>query len=326
MTRRALIIGLNQYDTLKALTGCVNDAQLLEKVLSRHEDESLNYECRLFTSPGEGASPPTITRTLLRDELKSLLAPGADAALFYFAGHGCITDFGGFVMTQEASKDEPGISMDDLLALANKSGGPGEILLILDCCHSGVLGNPESIQSDIAGKALLREGVTILAASRPEQTAAELGGHGMFTSMVLHALHGGAADVMGNVSSAGIYALVDQALGAWDQRPIYKTHASRMSPVRRCTPAVGPGLLRILPELFPDPMDNLRLDPSYERTSATVDPKHVAIFDNLVRFRDARLVRMVDEDHLYFVAMNSGCVRLTGLGRSYWYLAKNGRI
>ncbi len=326
MSRRALIVGLNQYDTLNALTGCVNDAELLEEVLSRHEDDSLNYDCRLFTSPGQGANPPAITRALLREELKALFAPGADAALFYFAGHGCITDFGGFIMTQEANRDDPGIGMEDLLALANKVGGPREVLLILDCCHSGALGNPASIQSDLAGKALLREGVTILAASRPEQTAAELGGHGMFTAMVLHALHGGAADVLGNVSPAGIYALVDQALGAWDQRPIYKTHASRMSPVRKCTPAVGPGLLRLLPELFPDPMGNLRLDPSYERTSPNVDPKHVAIFDNLVRFRDARLVRTVDGDHLYFVAMKSGCVRLTGLGRSYWYLAKNGRI
>ena len=44
-----------------------------------------------------------------------------------------------------------------------------------------------------------------------------------------------------------------------------------------------------------------------------------------VKTADA-LVRMVDEEHLYYVAMNSGCVRLTGLGRSYWYLAKNGRI
>ena len=326
MLRRALIIGINQYDTLTGLTGCVNDAQLLETVLARHEDQSLNYQCRLFISPGEGAAPPTITRALLREEMKNLFAPGADAALFYFAGHGCITDFGGFIMTQEATLDDPGISMEELLALANKADGPREILLILDCCHSGALGNPASVQSEIASKALLREGVTILAASRPDQMAAELGGHGMFTAMVLHALHGGAADVLGNVSPAGIYALVDQALGAWGQRPIYKTHASRMTPVRRCMPSVGPGLLRLLPELFPDPMGNLRLDPTYERTSPTVDPKHVAIFDNLARFRDARLVRMVDEEHLYYVAMNSGCVRLTGLGRSYWYLAKNGSI
>ena len=326
MSRRALIIGLDEYDSFQALSGCVNDAQLLEKVLARHEDGSLNYDCRLLINPGTGTAPPAITRALLREELTRLFAPGADASLFYFAGHGCITDFGGFIMTPEATKGDPGIGMEELLAMANKADGPREVLLIMDCCHGGALGNPASIQSDIATKALLREGVTILAASRPEERAAELGGHGIFTAMVLHALHGGAADVLGNVSPAGIYALVDQALGAWDQRPIYKTHASRMSPVRRCTPSVGPGLLRLLPELFPDPMGNLQLDPTYERTSPTVDPKHVAIYDNLVRFRDARLVRMVDQEHLYYVAMNSGCVRLTGLGRSYWYLAKNGRI
>src|SRR5262245_155528 len=108
MSRRALIIGLNQYDTLNGLSGCVNDAKLLKDVLSRHEDGSLNYDCRMFTSPGDGPNPPPITRTLLRVELERLFAPGAVAALLYFAGHGCITDFGGFIMTQEANRGDPG--------------------------------------------------------------------------------------------------------------------------------------------------------------------------------------------------------------------------
>ena len=124
MSRRALIIGLDEYDSFQALSGCVNDAQLLEKVLARHEDGSLNYDCRLLINPGTGTAPPAITRALLREELTRLFAPGADASLFYFAGHGCITDFGGFIMTPEATKGDPGIGMEELLAMANKADGP----------------------------------------------------------------------------------------------------------------------------------------------------------------------------------------------------------
>jgi hypothetical protein len=326
MSRRALIVGINHYDNLKPLTGCVRDAELLAEVLATHEDGSLNYECRAFTWPAKNAGSTEVTRGLLRQELQKLFAPGPDAALFYFAGHGCLTDVGGFMMTQDASAGDPGINMDELLALANKSEGPREVLLILDCCHSGATGNPASVHGTIASKAVLREGVTILAASRPEEAAAEIGGHGMFTAMLLHALHGGAADLLGNVSAAAIYALIDQGLGAWDQRPLYKSHASRLSPVRKCLPRVAPALLRLLPDLFPDPVGTLNLDPSYEHSHPTCDPQHVAIFNNLKIFRNAHLIRTVEDDDLYYAAMHSNGVRLTGLGRSYWHLAKIGRI
>src|SRR5437879_4101457 len=133
MARRALIVGINQYDTVKPLTGCVKDAELLAGVLARHENGDLNYECRVFTNPGKDAGSPEISRGFLREELRRLFASGADAALFYFAGHGCLTDSGGFILTQDASKGDPGISMDELLALANKADGPREVLLILDC-------------------------------------------------------------------------------------------------------------------------------------------------------------------------------------------------
>lgn len=148
----------------------------------------------------------------------------------------------------------------------------------------------------------------------------------MFTSMVLHALHGGASDVLGKVSAAGIYAHVDQALGAWDQRPMYKSHASRLSPVRLCEPAVPPKILRQLPKIFPDPMGTITLDPSYEHSVPSADPDHVAVFNTLKIYRNARLVRTTDHDDLYFAALNSTGVRLTGLGRFYWKLAKEGKV
>lgn len=319
--RRALIVGINKYNHLNPLAGAVRDATLIEDVLKKHWDDTPNYECRLYLSPG----PDPITREFLRTEWDLLFAGSPDAVLFYFAGHGTPTVAGGFIATQDGKNNDFGLPMDELLNRANKSQAR-EVLLILDCCFSGSLGNPVVLQNGLDNNALLREGVTILAASSPHETAAEIGGQGLFTAMVLHALHGGASDVMGKVSAASIYAHVDQALGAWDQRPMYKSHASRLSPIRQCEPAVSPGFLRQLPKIFPDPTGTIKLDPTYEYTMAKADPDHVAVFNILKIYRNARLVRTTDQDDLYFAAMQSGGVRLTGLGRFYWKLAKEGRI
>lgn len=321
MQRRALIIGINKYDHFNGLTGAVRDAELMEGVLKTQWDGTPNYDCRLYLSPG----PEPITRDFLRTEWDRLFDGTPDAVLFYFAGHGTPTVVGGFLATQDGKGNDVGLPMDELLTRANKSKAR-EVLLILDCCFSGALGNPAVLQGRMDNSAILREGVTILAASSPHETAAEVGGQGMFTAMVLHALHGGASDVMGKVSAAAIYAHVDQALGAWDQRPMYKSHASRLTPVRLCEPAVSPGILRELPKIFPDPMQTIKLDPTYEYTVATSDPAHIAVFNTLKIYRNSRLVRTTDHDDLYFAAMQSGGVRLTGLGRFYWKLAKEGKI
>ena len=73
----------------------------------------------------------------------------------------------------------------------------------------------------------------------------------MFTSLVVDALDGGAADLLGAVTAASVYAYVEAALGAWEQRPLFKANVSRLLPLRKCIPPVETQLLRRLPELFP---------------------------------------------------------------------------
>lgn len=326
MARRALLIGIDRYDRVSGLNGCVKDAQAMADVLATNEDGGPNYDCRLHTSPG----PEPLTRAFLREELQSLFANFDGDILFYFAGHGAPTSVGGFLVTQDGVDKDLGIQMQELLDLANISKAK-EVVLILDCCFAGSLGNPASIQDgDLENRALIREGVTILAASRPTETSAEFNGHGVFTSLVLNALHGGAADVLGNVSAAGVYALAEQALGAWDQRPMYKSHASRLTPIRKCEPEVPVQTLRRLPEIFPDPTATLSLDPSYEHTEASKVDANVDVFNCLKLYRNARLLRTVapekDKGDLYFACLKFTGARLTGLGRFYWRLAKDKRF
>src|SRR5690606_12626891 len=139
----------------------------------------------------------------------------------------------------------------------------------------GALGNPPDVDNT---RALLREGISILTASRGDQPSVETGHGGLFTSLVVDALAGGAADVLGHVTVPSVYAHVEAALGAWDQRPLFKSHVSQLVPLRRSAPPIDRSILRRLPQLFPLPAEDLPLDPTYERTSPAPDATKVAIF------------------------------------------------
>lgn len=320
MQKRALIVGIDEYDNVNSLAGCVNDALEMKAVLERHEDGSKNYDCKILTSDSI-----RVTRKLLRHQWTELFENFTGDILFYFSGHGTPTDVGGYLVTQDAETDDPGLSMNDLLSLANSSKA-NSVLLILDCCFSGSLGNPSSLNNSIENQAQLREGVTILTASRSNQVATEVGGQGVFTNLVLGALRGGGADVRGRVSAASVYAYAEQALGAWDQRPMYKSHANSLEPVRFCKPCVSDELLRELPVLFDSEDFNFYLDPSFEYTHATAKIENIEIFDKFKVLRNARLLTTYDNKDLYFIALDSEYVSLTPLGQFYWNLAKNGKI
>lgn len=324
MGRRALLVGIDEYQDpgIAKLSGAVADATAMRDVLARNEDGSPNYDCRLLVNPGS----QSITRAQLSAIWRELFADGPDAALFFFSGHGTTTQLGGYLVTHDASPRDPGLPMNDLLQMANQSKAR-EVLLILDCCFSGSLGNPPNLQSGLVeAQAQLREGVTILAASRPTQAAKEIGGQGVFTELVVGALSGGAADVRGRVSAAAIYAYVEQALGGWYQRPLYKSHANKLSPVRLCKAHVDDPTLRQLPTWFPTVGARLRLAPSYEHTDPAARPEDVAVFKKLQCLRDAGLLRATDGMDFYYAALGSKEVSLTPLGQYYWRLAKDGRI
>lgn len=164
---RALLIGLSAYDNVPSLKGCVNDAREMESVLQCHEDGSSNYDCLVLTSPG----PQAVTRKLLRKVCYELFASYGEDILFYFSGHCHPTETGCYLVTQDADVGDPGLSMNDLITLANQSKARS-VLLILDCCFAGGLADTSGLQGNIGieNGALLRKGLTILAATSPAQT------------------------------------------------------------------------------------------------------------------------------------------------------------
>ena len=316
--KRALLVGIDQYDRYPALQGCVNDVTSIDPLLARHADDSPNFQCRSLHSARD-----KVTRRALLAAIDVLLSPGVEVALFYFAGHGAGAWNDVVLVTQDGDNTDPGVALSTILGRIQNSRVP-EILLILDCCYSGGAGGVPQLG---AGVSLLREGVTLLTAARKDQTAAETPeGRGLFSSLLGAALDGGAADVTGKVTTAGIYAFLSESLGAWEQRPTLKANLDRLHDIRCCPPAVPLQDLRKLAAIFAQDATELPLDPSYEPTLEPRDPAHEATFAVLQRCRAAKLVEPVGAVHMYDAAAQSKACRLTPLGRHYWRLAEAGLL
>lgn len=317
--RRALVVGIDDYP-FGALTGCVADADAVAALLDRHDDGIKNFDVRKLTAP-----PETITRAVLREAVTELFSQPAEVALFYFSGHGSENNLGGYLVTVDADVYDEGVSMADVITLANKSV-VSESIIIVDCCHSGHLGNDPVGPRDANVRAEMAEGVSILTASRSTEPAIETGGRGVFTTLFCSALEGGAADVLGDVKVASIYSYVDESLGSWQQRPLFKTHVSSLLSLRKAEPSVSLERLQRITEFFPAQDSEFALDPTFERTDPSADEANVEVFDLLVAYRNARLVEVATHDHLYYAAIHSGSVRLTPLGRHYWRLVMEDRL
>jgi Caspase domain len=314
--KRALLVGIDQYDRFSGLNGCVNDANALEALLRRNDDNSPNFDCQKRTSTTGG-----VTRDALLGDLDALLDGAADVALLYFAGHGAGSGTDVTLVTRDGTPATPGIAFSEILAKVAGSS-VREVILVLDSCFSGAAGGIPQLASSATA---LRDGVSLLAASRSDQVAMETN-RGRFSSFLAGALDGGAADVLGRVTIAGVYSYLDESFGAWDQRPAFKANVDRLHELRRCRPAVPLTELRQICELFPVADHVFALDPSYEPDAEPRDPGHERVFSTLQRYRAAKLLEPVDADHMYFAAMECKACRLTPLGRHYWDVARDGRL
>ena len=318
--KRALLVGIDHYQNFNDLGGCINDVRALQPLLARNADDSPNFDCQMRTSDAGDT-----TRDGLLEDLTALLSGGADIGLFYFAGHGEERGNDVALVTSDGTRQTAGIALAEVLAKVQDSP-VREIIVILDCCFAGAAGGvPQLGLADAA----LKSGLSILAASRADQTAAETGaGRGVFSTYLCGALEGGAADVLGKVTVAGLYSYLDESFGAWDQRPVFKANVERLHILRQCHPDVPLSELRAIITYFPAPDHEYQLDPSYEP-----DPKfppkdegHERIFSTLQKYRAAKLLVPVGEEHLFYAAINNKSCRLTPLGQHYWHLASEDRF
>jgi len=323
--RIALIVGINYYEHGSPLFGCVDDAHEVKAVLARHDGGAVNFDCRMLTGTG-----PTdrVDRGNLKDHIEELFKTDADIALFYFAGHGHIEATGGYLLATDSRRGDEGVSLSEILIYANQSPAKNKII-ILDSCHSGIAGSTPSA----VPLASLSEGLTVLTASTKEQYATEENGRGVFTTLLVDALNGSAANLTGDITPGSVYAHIDQSLGSWEQRPVFKTNVKQFVSLRTVSPPIPTSDLRRITEFFPSPGFEFALDPTYEPEikgrdpgMPPPDPENTRTFAILQKYNRLNLLVPVGVQHMWNAAMESKACRLTALGEHYRRLVEKNRI
>lgn len=323
--RIALIVGINYYEHGSPLFGCVDDAHEVKAVLARHDGGAVNFDCRMLTGTG-----PTdrVDRGNLKDHIEKLFKTDADIALFYFAGHGHIEATGGYLLATDSRRGDEGVSLSEILIYANQSPAKNKII-ILDSCHSGIAGSAPSG----APLTSLSEGLTVLTASTKDQYATEENGRGVFTTLLVDALNGSAANLTGDITPGSVYAHIDQSLGSWEQRPVFKTNVKQFVSLRTVSPPIPTSDLRRITEFFPSPGFEFALDPTYEPEAKgrdpgmpPPDPENTRTFAILQKYNRLNLLIPVGVQHMWNAAMESKACRLTALGEHYRRLVEKNRI
>jgi hypothetical protein len=251
----ALVIGVAGYHHVRALPQAVlNDAQdvyqlLLDpQVCGYHPDH-----VRLV--PDEQATAPAI-----RDSLAWLVQQaGKDGtAVFYFSGHGGRTANGGsYLLPIDAQLDDlPGtaVATEELTGRLRSVASP-RLLVILDCCHAGGIGEVKAANAADNFKSGLDlerfytlsggRGRAILASSQLEEFSYTKGDlrNSLFTHYLLEALRGGATTrTHGVIRVSDVFHHVAEWVPKRDarQHPVLKFEATEDFPIARQGVALPP--------------------------------------------------------------------------------------
>lgn len=329
--KKALVVGIDDYDPPNQLGGCVNDAVEMASILETNGDGSPNFEVRRLISSEE-----SVTSEKLHMAISELFQGEAETVVLYFAGHGILNEEtnNGFLVTQDGRNPNWGVNLSGILQQANAAHPQiRSSVILLDSCQSGFMGEVTGLgESDVSA---IGSGVTILTACHKQETAAEADGHGKFTDIMLDGLAGAASDILGRITPAALYAHVDQTLGAWEQRPIYKANVQSFVTLREVSPKVPKEVLRRLPTLFPTASHIFSLDPSFEPdrgeeaerlSDIPVNDDNFQVFRDLQRCNRHGLVVPTEHDHMWHSAVFSGGCRLTATGAHFRRLAEKKKL
>ncbi|MBT1173814.1 caspase family protein [Bifidobacterium sp. MA2] len=339
---QALYVGVQRYEHHEDLRCCRADARDMARALRYDWSGNPTWENRILVD----GDADVVDEGRFRDEVTRML-DGADhdAVLLYYSGHACRLSDGDLLLAtyeddpSAADGDRSGLRFSELVEETRRHADILRFMVvILDCCHAGAIADIE-----------LPRNMAVLAASRGDEAAREIGGHGRFTAALLMGLDGASADVYGNVSVMSLYSDVNTILamdGRGFQRPVFKAFLDRDIVLNQTRAGITPRMMSRLVDardprdggrrpVFADRTSVFRPYPDMEAPEPDEDDERSSVsgtgnrsrrgderpeeltadqrlMDEMKTWRDAHLIDIVDENG-----------RPTDL---YWACVKGGRI
>jgi tetratricopeptide (TPR) repeat protein len=241
MARRALVVGLSQYPNIGSLKQPPIDAERIVQILEKHGEYTVERLPQYWDEERENwridPNKP-VTDENLADALRKLLIESCEDgqnidALIYFAGHGLTFTnnmgrqrgalaFSNTKITEKQGEQIKGcesvILFDDLNALIQASQVQN-LVLILDCCHSGffieraMTENSFSVFGNSSAQQKHRNYYCICACqSREESSMLHGDDHSIFSQAVINGLDKVNANRQGKVTTESLYDHIQSEL------------------------------------------------------------------------------------------------------------------
>ncbi|MEA5462211.1 caspase family protein [Leptothoe sp. PORK10 BA2] len=234
MSRDALIVGINQYQNLPRLNAAAKDAEGMANMLEIYGDFRVRRLPEIIENqrPKIGQQTPVSTQQLENSLVRLLLPKGdhiPETVFFYFSGHGLQREVGlreGYLATSDTQPNtsNSGVSLSWLRRLI-KHSPVRQILIILDCCHSGeFLSLKDEAWQGSDGQSYL-----FIAASREYEEAYESlsSDYSVLTQAVLSSLLPQQAE-SGRVTSTDLVAAITNQLSHEIQQPLFEQGGSEI--------------------------------------------------------------------------------------------------
>jgi hypothetical protein len=218
--RVALVVGNGAYLKLGRLKNPANDAQDVGAALKK-----LGFDTEIVVDAGVGAMADAVERFAKR-------LSGADAGLFFYAGHGVQASGANFLVPTDADIQGEfqlrykAIQADMVLDSMNASGCALNIV-ILDACRDNPFGSFRSATRGLAVTASAPTGAVIAYATDPGKTAADGSGrNGVFTEALLRHIATPGLDVKALFDRVGsdVATATKQVQTPWVSSKYYGTY------------------------------------------------------------------------------------------------------
>lgn len=315
--RKALIVGIDQNPLNEGeISNFCPSVEVISKLLEQNEVDgeskgTPNFDCQLLTS-----SSHVITRAVLRENCKELFEDDeADVALFYFSGY-CFDDpMGTYLMPQGAKQSDGGFSLNDLMIYANNSSIK-EVNIILDCHYTGDAFRKVRTNGSFA---MLRKGVSVLSAKSTGRTD-------LFSRLIITALRGGNAAILGDVTFIDLYEQAAGILSDKEYDITFNTNSSRLTVLRKSISKIPYETLVKIRCYFHSPNYHFPLDKEHIPSQKLGRLDKQKDYKTLQKLNKYGLVKPVNAIHFYYAAFNEKHCSLTNRGKQYWELIEKNRI